>query len=195
MRKLALALVLTIVAVVPARAQFVVPTSYTATPGGVGGFTYFDDTGSQLTDGIYGVDDYTADLGNGNAYEWVGWTDPNPTITFNFPSSITVQSVLIDFNRNEGAGIYLPANVTIGGTVFNLNGDEIDFGTRGTLIYNGSWTGSSLQVDLTANGSYTFVDEMKFSTAVVPEPGLTAAFIGAAALAWATWRRRGDSRG
>jgi len=191
MQKLTLVLALTVVAAVPARAQFVVPSFYTATPGGVGGFTYFDDTGSQLTDGVYGVDDYTADLGQGNAYEWVGWTDPNPTITFDFPSSITVQSVLIDFNRNEGAGIYLPANVTIGGTVFNLNGDEIDFGTRGTLVYNGSWTGSSLDVDMSAAGPYTFVDEVKFATTTVPEPSVAAALLGAAALGWATWRRRG----
>jgi len=190
MRKLALVLGWALTASLTARAQFVVPTSYTATPGGVGGYTYFDDTGSQLTDGVLGVDDYTADLGNGNAYEWVGWTDPNPMITFFFPSSITLQTVEIGFNRNNGAGIYLPASVSINGTVFNLNGDEIPDGTRDFLNYHGAWTGSMLQVDLTAAGSYTFVDEMKFSTANVPEPGMAAALLGATALGWAVWRRK-----
>src|SRR5580693_1478272 len=61
----------------PAGAIPLVPISYTATPGegtNQGGYyNYFDDTGHQLTNGIYGVNDYSADLGNGPAYEWVGW--------------------------------------------------------------------------------------------------------------------------
>ena len=61
----------------PAHAQTsVVPSSYTATAGeGLaqgGNFNYFDNTGMQLTDGVTGVNDWTANLGNGSAYEWVG---------------------------------------------------------------------------------------------------------------------------
>ncbi|MFM7696730.1 MAG: hypothetical protein ACKO6G_08675, partial [Vulcanococcus sp.] len=53
------------------------PVNYTATPAEGqaqgGSYNYFDDTGSQLTDDILGYYDWTANLGNGQAYEWVGW--------------------------------------------------------------------------------------------------------------------------
>ena len=68
----------------PLSAQVVIPTGYTATPGEGqaqgGSYNYFDDTGHQLTDGVFGVNDWTANLGHGNAYEWVGWisVDPSP---------------------------------------------------------------------------------------------------------------------
>src|ERR1700676_2570618 len=56
-----------------AGATSLVPTNYVATPGeGIaqgGYYNYFDDTGHQLTDGIYGVNDFSANLGNGIAYE------------------------------------------------------------------------------------------------------------------------------
>lgn len=39
----------------------------------VGRFEYHDYTGFQLIDGVYGGEAYSLDLGNGNAYEWVGW--------------------------------------------------------------------------------------------------------------------------
>ena len=45
---------------------------------------FFDETGSQLTDGVYGTDDILADLGKGTAYEWVGWTDATEPVTLTF---------------------------------------------------------------------------------------------------------------
>jgi hypothetical protein len=107
-----------------ATAAFVVPTSYSA-PAGEGqahggSFNYFDSTGSQLADGVFGANDWTADLGNGNAYEWVGWVIADPAITFNFASSVTWQKAIIGFNRSQVAGIYLPSTVTIGGSAFAL---------------------------------------------------------------------------
>ncbi len=193
MRKLALVLGMALAASLTARGQFVVPTSYTATPGGTGLYTYFDDTGSQLTDGILGVDNWQADLGHGPAYEWVGWTMGNPSVMFNFASNVTIQTVQIGFNRTEGVNIYLPTSVSIGGTVFPLSSTDIPDGTRAFLNFNGSWTGNSLQVNLAAGGAYTFVDEMKFSTTNVPEPGVAAALLGGVALGWAVWRRRRNS--
>src|SRR5262245_4863952 len=52
-----------------AHAQFIVPASYTSTPGQGqaegGSLNYFDDGGVQLTDTILGVNDWQANLGNG----------------------------------------------------------------------------------------------------------------------------------
>ena len=114
-----------------ARAQLVTSVSYTATAGQTGLFTYFDDTGVQLTDGILGANDWTLDLGHGNAQEWVGWNTVGPTLSFTFTGSPTVHEVQIGFNRGEVSGnIFLPASVMISGSTFALGGDEIADGTR-----------------------------------------------------------------
>lgn len=172
--------------------QLIVPLSYTASPGGVGSFTYFDESGSQLTDGVFGVDDWTADLGNGNAQEWVGWTSPPPSITFTFSGAPTIHTVLISFNRGEATGaIFLPTTVTISGIEFSLAGDELPDGTRGFLSFSGPWTGYTLQIDMAPRGPFTFVDEIQFSPVAVPEPStLTLLALGGVVIAQFFQRRK-----
>ncbi len=160
-------------------AAALVPASYTATPGeGIaqgGTFNYFDDTGGQLTDGIYGANDWSADLGNGNAYEWVGWTVANPSITFQFSGPVTISQVGIDFNRNEEAPqIFLPNSVNVGGNGFTVAPNAIPDDSRGTLFFNGSWTGTTLTINLAdANTArWIFVDEITFNGVSVPEPSV-----------------------
>jgi hypothetical protein len=158
----------------------VVPTSYVATPGegsGQGGaFDYLDDTGSQLNDDEFGDNNWNADLGDGNAYEWIGWKSADPSMTFTFSGVQTITSVTIDFNRTEFDGIFLPNLVNIGGTAFALNGTELGTGTRGGLVFNGLWTGSTLGITLSDGdtGRWIFVDEVDFDSgnqSAVPEPG------------------------
>ena len=71
--------------------------SYTAPPGDTGMVTYLDETGNQLSDGVTGTDDILSDLGNGTAYEWVGWTDLTEpvTLTFTLPAETKVSAVEI----------------------------------------------------------------------------------------------------
>lgn len=172
-------------------------SSYTATPGeGVaqgGSMNYFDDTGNQLTDGVYGVDEWHADLGNGEAYEWVAWKTASPTFTFSFDTPVTVESVNIDFNRSDGDGIDLPSSVTIGGTLFSLLPDLIADSTRGTLSFTGSWTGSNLSVTLNDGdvNKWIFVDEVTFNGTLdpVPEPSEWLA-VGLGLALLAAWRFR-----
>jgi len=174
------ALVLPVFGSSPAGATPLVPISYTATPGeGIaqgGTYNYFDDTGRQLIDGIYGVNDWSANLGNGNAYEWVGWRFADPVITFQFSGPVTVNQVGIDFNRAEEstALIFLPGTVSIGGTDFTVASDAIPNDTRGTLFFNGSWSGTTLTINLVhANpNTWIFVDEMTFDGVVIPEPSV-----------------------
>ena len=162
----------------PALATIITPSSYTATPGqGTaqgGGYNYFDDTGSQLTDGVLGGHYWGDNLGNGPAYEWVAWFTIDPVLTFNFGAPVNISQVTIDFNRN--GGISLPSSVVIGGTSFTLTGNELPSGTRGSLNFAVALNGvNSVQINLSDfnNNNWIFVDEVQFSgsSAATPEPG------------------------
>ena len=167
----------------PADATSLVPTNYIATPGeGIaqgGSYNYFDDTGRQLTDGIFGANNWAANLGNGPAYEWVGWRFADPVITFQFSGPVTINQVGIDFNRTESAMIFLPSTVTIDRTDFTVCPNAIPNDTRGTLLFDGSWTGTTLTVDLMDcnPNRWIFVDEVTFNGCKgVPEPSVFGLF-------------------
>ena len=91
-----------------------------------------------MTDGVLGSNQFEADLGNGPAYEWVGGKTVDPTITFDFGQTVTIDSVDIGFNRREQSGIYIPPNVSIGGTAFTLAPDALVDDSRGFLTFNES---------------------------------------------------------
>lgn len=182
-----LALVLAFVSGSSASATSLFPTNYTATPGeGIvqgGYYNYFDDTGAQLTDGIYGVNNWSANLGDGIAYEWVGWRVADPVISFQFSAPVTINQVGIDFNRTESAQIFLPSTVTVDGTDFTVNPNAIPDASRGTLFFNGNWTGTTLTLNLTdcSASDWIFVDEVTFNCFSVPEPpvfGILAGGLG-----------------
>ena len=152
-----------------------------------------------MTDGVLGANAWYADLGNGPAYEWVGWRVANPTISFDFGRNVTIDSVEIGFNRTEQSGIYIPPSVTIGGTPFTLAPDALTNGTRGFLMFNGDWTGSTLNIALFDNdpGKWIFVDEVKFDSPV-PEASTTVSLglllcLGVSGLAWSARRRKAQT--
>lgn len=107
------------------------PVSYDMLNGQTGTYSYWDRTyngtgnvnldGSpladglgQLTDGVLGADDWTADLGNGNAYEWVGWNSIAPDITFDFGAPVDIASAAFHLNNFTTPGdVALPATVTV----------------------------------------------------------------------------------
>jgi hypothetical protein len=129
-----------------------------------GTFDYFDDGGNQLRDSILGANEWFNDLGNGNAQEWVGWLVAEPTITFTFSSSVTINRVEIGFNRSQPSAIFLPATVRIGGVPFTLAGSELPDTTRGFLTFSGTFTGISLTIELLdmSTARWIFTDEFRF---------------------------------
>jgi len=82
-----------------------------------------------LTDGMTGITDFTANLGNGPAYEWVGWAiDPQAgglpidtndnfaTITFKLANAVTLNSISLfinNFGGISGVGIFSSATVSV----------------------------------------------------------------------------------
>jgi hypothetical protein len=181
-RRICRAVVVALALASPLTAQLIVvnPISYTA-PAAEGqaqggSFNYFDDGGRQLTDGTKGVNDWTADLGKGNAWEWVAWITFTPTITFNFSGNPGISQVTIGLSRAESAGIYIPASITIGSETFALTSNAFPDQSRQDLTFNLAqpFLGNQLNVTFGGNvGRWTFVDEMQFLT-TIPEPSTTA---------------------
>ncbi|HTS49110.1 MAG TPA: hypothetical protein VLW25_06240 [Bryobacteraceae bacterium] len=189
---------LLLVAVAPAIfADQLTVSSYSATPGTtVGSYTYLDSTGTELTDGVLGVIPFAS---QSQADPWVGWYGTNPDITFNFAGPVDVTQVDLDLGLwTNPALIYLPSSIDIGGTTFNLVGNELTNPSRGTLSFNVNFTGiTSLDVNLTAGGTYLFMDEAQFfgntssGTSTVPEPGsLPLVLVAIGPLVWKASRWR-----
>lgn len=161
----------------PAHAQRINVVNYTATPGEGraqgGSFNYFDDTGRQLIDGALGANNWGANLGNGAAYEWLGWLIANPVISLNLGGSFNVTQVRLGLNNLQSGGVFQPTSVNIGGTTYARTGSEITPGTRGWLTFTPSLTASTLVISLSDAGSnrWIFADEIEvYGTSVVPEP-------------------------
>ena len=130
----------------------------------------------QLTDGTRGADDWGADLGNGNGYEWVGWLYTDPTVTLAFPSVRDFHSVTIGINNFTPGVVVEPDEVHIAFSTDGTNfGPEIVFrqsdatlpiiptGTRGdvTLVFP-SQLARFVRIAFVNSGPWTFVDEIAF---------------------------------
>jgi hypothetical protein len=153
----------------PDPASLVTALSYTIPPGETGMYAYLDETAAQLADGVLGSDSLLADLGNGAAYEWVGWRKTaNLKLLFALPQSTSLAAVQIGFNHAERFGVYLPAQVTINGLAFDLPADLIPDNQRAFLSFPGPFSGPQLEISLSYRGQgWIVVDEVRF---VVAEP-------------------------
>jgi hypothetical protein len=77
----------------------------------------------KLTDGKTGVNDWTADLGNGPSFEWVGWLSIDPTITIQLAQTYRLDTLRIHANDSSIGGVkrFIWANVAFSenGNVFS----------------------------------------------------------------------------
>jgi hypothetical protein len=145
-------------------ASTIVPTSYSYNQSPWG---YWDDTGSQLTDGLYNALIPGVNLATPDAYNWVGFSGGTPSVTFNFGSSVTINNLTLSMANWTPAGVYLPNLVAINSSNFAVNPASYPNMDHVLLSFGGGWTGSSLTLALTPAyaGVWTFIDEVTFTKA------------------------------
>ena len=92
-------------------ASQILPDSYTVDKTtDTGSYTYHDETGVQLIDGEYGTAHWSADLGNGNAYEWLGWVHDTPVnIDFDFGASTFIDTIRVGTVQDRLDDVVIPS--------------------------------------------------------------------------------------
>ena len=141
--------------------------------------SYSDNTGRQLNDDQVGVSGYNVNLGQGNAYEWLGWNSNQVNVDFDFGRTTLIDTVKVGATQDE-----YTTNVTLPSIeVFQRVGDS--WVSAGTLLVpqssaNNKGTYSTeprrsldlsglniqsryVRVSLKGNGSWIFVDEIDFA--------------------------------
>jgi hypothetical protein len=188
-------LTLALAGVSTARAQFVVPTSYSfsVAPNNHGGFSYPDTGGGELIDNTPGsLASFTFSTAPDGPF--VGWYTVTPTITFQFSSAQTFSRIEIGTVQYPGASIGLPSTITVSGTPFNFTSGALTEDTRGSLILNGTFATDGTNTLTITFGSpvssleWLFLDEVRFTA--IPEPAQTAALLSLATVSVLIVRRR-----
>jgi hypothetical protein len=167
-----------------AMAVQVMPASYSMANGVAGVFTYFDDSyngtgcvtcaGAALSGGLGDLTDGVAATSNWfvSSGPWVGWSS-NQTITFQFASTVSIDSVTFRFDDSNGNGsVAVPASVVVLGTTYSVTdpagSPPIDFTVTGL-----NFVGTTLPVTINARGAnWMMLSEVTFLSAV-PELGTT----------------------
>lgn len=152
-----------------------------------GSFCYHDETGDQLIDGQYGTNIWQADLGNGNAYEWLGWRDRSVSVVFDFGVTTLINQIVVGTVQDHLNDVVFPS-VYVSTSLDGLNWG-IQFAslvvpensannlTHGALTLSGLSESARyfvVELQFSLDGPWTFSDEIDFYqnvTSEVPAPG------------------------
>jgi VCBS repeat-containing protein len=172
--------------------SFIRPVSYDMLNGEAGFYQYWDEnytgTGQTTVDlaplsgGLGDLTDSTIATDNWNVVEappgngpYVGWLTINPTITFNFDSTVTINTVTIYVDDANGFGnVRTPASaiISMGGTTLNRAIADPS-GSTPTLVTfsNLGLTGTSLDLTLNRQSeSWVFLSEVTFEGQTINTP-------------------------
>ena len=198
--------------VVSTHALPVTPTSYTFVPGTKQGtYSYIDETGSQLTDGLYGP---SRVLSQADAVPYLGWLAPLVTLNFTFAEATTFESVTVSSLQAWLGNIVLPDVVlyssndgvswTQVASLITPESADNNYAKKDLTLDGLNVTAQYLQIELRRNvlGPWIFTDEVTFSTldtitrestnggTEVPEAGTTLALLGLGITSLALFRNR-----
>ena len=182
-----------LLAVFAIQASPIVVTSYSMLNGAHGSYNYRDFTYTpcggvcdvtgaslsggtgKLTDGVVPAADW---FGQGELTQWVGWDSSqglaNPMVTFQFATTVTIDSVSVYLSNSRSGGVALPGQIIVGGTGFTIPSDTADLTPRWIDFTGLSQTGDSLtiQFDQSSGFNWLMVGEVQFDgmPSGVPEP-------------------------
>jgi hypothetical protein len=140
-----------------------------------GSYNYSDWTGSQLTDGMYGGDSWSMDLGYGKAYEWLGWLNkPTVNIDFAFEQTTKLNQIDIGTVQDHLNDVVLPSvrlYESVDGYTWTLLDEKLvpestDNNYKHSTISLNNFTANTnfirVSLDLSLDGPWTFSDEIDF---------------------------------
>lgn len=150
----------------------------------VGRFEYHDYTGFQLIDGVYGGEAYSLDLGNGNAYEWVGWRGNeivNIDFFFNAEIMRPINEIRVGVSQSRTDDVVFPdlhilsskdgKEWSLLDSIINPESNAYN-NTKGVFTFAGLELSTNDYVRVSAtwndNGPWTFIDEIDFYSVSSP---------------------------
>lgn len=189
-----------------AMAATVTPSSYTFDqPTACGTWCYHDASLTKLTDGVVGTAGWAANAGS----EWAGWSGQAVVnIDFSFAAVSSIASVSIGSTQDSLADVALPSFAVyayesgawaLKGTLINPPSDANNVNAYSTAphsFYTLSGLGivsDKVRVAVSANGPWSFVDEVRFDgagVAPVPEPDTYALLMAGLGVVGLVARRR-----
>jgi len=130
----------------------------------------------QLLDGAKGIDDWSADLGFGVAFEWVAWSSSTPIVFVQFAQPRNLAFVRLGLNNRDSGGVSQPPEIDL---QFSMDGvtwgasqkftladgsqPQIPPGKRGDIdLKFAMHTAKFVAIAFVTPGSWTFVDEIAF---------------------------------
>ena len=153
--------------------------------------SYLTGGTGKLTDGFFSSQPWYNVSNAAGTGDYVGWLDSNPTIIFNFASSVNISQVTFYVDNSHSGGVTAPSAFVINGTSY-ANPAWVGASAPEAFTVSGlNLTGSSVTVQLIDPTRWVFMSEVQFSTAAVPEPETYALMLaGLAGVGLAARRRR-----
>ena len=190
-----------------AMADQIAPVSYTFDqPTSCGSWCYHDPSFSKLTDGVVGNAGWAHNAGA----EWAGWVyQPVVNIDFSFEGQKHFTSVAVGSTQDYLGDVALPSfdlwaregnqwvlKATINNPASDANNNDPYSGAAHPFytFSNLNFNSDQVRVTARANGPWTFVDEVTFQAAPVPEPETYAMMLAGLGLLGFIARRRKAAR-